>query len=461
MRKIDFRLLPPLTILYIVAFMDRSNIGNAKVAGMNDELGLTGSQYNIALTVFFFPYAVFEVPSNIVLKLMRPSHWITILVIAWGTVLTCQGLVKNYEQLVATRALLGFTEAGFFPAATYLLTTWYCRWELQTRLAVFFSAASLAGAFSGLLAFGISHMDGIAGLSGWRWIFILEGIFTVALGTLIPWLLPDSPVLASFLTQNEKDFVMARLEADSGTSRGRVDTQGGSFKWKYLKDALLDWHIYLGVIMFLGQSIATYGFSFSAPTIIFELGYTAQQAQLLTIPIYFAGACSTLVFARLADKRRKRWPFILIPFSIAAVGFIALLSIPHPRLPGLTYSVLFLITSGLYPAVIGCITWVGNNLAPTFKRAIGMALLMTLGNLGGAIGSNIFLAQQSPHYWLGYGFSLGVIMLAILSIFALRYSNRALNRKRDLMNEEDVLSRYTREEIIDMGDKSPLYRYVW
>ncbi|UPK97221.1 hypothetical protein LCI18_008156 [Fusarium solani-melongenae] len=399
MRKIDFRLLPPLAILYIA------------VAGMNEDLGLTGSQYNIALTVFFFPYAVFEVPSNIVLKLMRPSYWITILVIAWGTV-----------------------RPGFFPAATYLLTTWYCRWELQTRLAIFFSAASLAGAFSGLLAFGISHMNGIAGLR----------LSTVALGLLIPWLLPDSPVLASFLTQNEKDFVITRLEADSGTSRGRVDTQGGSFKWKYLKDALLDWHIYLGVIMFLGQSIATYGFSFSAPTIIFELGYTAQQAQLLTIPIYFAGACSTIVFARLADKRRKRWPFILIPFSIAAVGFIALLSIPHPRLPGLTYSVLFLITSGLYPAVIGCITWVGNNLAPTFKRAIGMALLMTLGNLGGAIGSNIFLAEQSPQYWLGYGFSLGVIMLAILLIFALRYSNRALNRKRDLMNEEDVLSRYTR-----------------
>lgn len=149
------------------------------------------------------------------------------------------------------------------------------------------------------------------------------------------------------------------------------------------------------------------------------------------------------MFARLADKRKKRWPFILIPFSIAAVGFIALLSIPHPRLPGLTYAVLFLITSGLYPAVIGCITWVGNNLAPTFKRAIGMALLMTLGNLGGAIGSNIFLAEQSPRYRLGYGFSLGVVMLAILSIFVLRYSNRALNRKRDLMIEEDVLSRYT------------------
>lgn len=161
------------------------------------------------------------------------------------------------------------------------------------------------------------------------------------------------------------------------------------------------------------------------------------------MPIYFFGAVSTIIFARFSDKRRTRWPFIPIPFSIAAAGFIALLSIPHPRYPSLTYAVLFLITSGLYPALIGCITWVGNNLAPTFQRAVGMALLMTIGNLGGAVGSNIFLAEQSPRYPFGYGYSLGVVVLAIMSIFVLRYSNRVLNRKRDLMNEEDVLSRYT------------------
>jgi len=148
--------------------------------------------------------------------------------------------------------MLGVTEAGFFPAATYLLTTWYCRWEVQTRLALFFSAASLAGAFSGLLAFGIQHMEGIGGLNGWRWIFILEGILTVLIGVSVPWVLPDSPDAAKFLTQAEKDIINYRLAHDSGTEAGRVGTNE-SFKWKYLWEVLLDWKIYLGVVMYWGN----------------------------------------------------------------------------------------------------------------------------------------------------------------------------------------------------------------
>ncbi|KAM5385575.1 hypothetical protein ACJZ2D_000774 [Fusarium nematophilum] len=442
MRKVDWRLLPLLTILYVLSFMDRSNIGNARVAGMNVDLGLTPSQYNMCLTVFFFPYALFEVPSNIVLKLMRPSLWMTFLVITWGTVLTLQGIVKTYHHLIVTRFFLGMAEAGFFPAATYLLTTWYCRWELQTRLAIFFSAASLAGAFSGLLAFGIQHMDGIGGLGGWRWIFILEGILTVLIGVSIPWVLPDSPNAAGFLTQAEKNIINGRLQQDAGTSAGKVGTEG-SFQWRYLKDALLDWKIYLGVAIYWGNSICIYGFSFASPTIILELGYTAAQAQLLTIPIYFLGACLTLFFAFLADRRQNRWMFIIIPFSIALVGFIGLLSIPHPHLPGLTYAFLFCIPSGLYPAVIGCISWVGNNLAPSFKRAIGMALLMTIGNLGGAVGSNIFLANQAPHYWLGYGFSLGILLLGVICTLILRSVVLSINKKRDQIPEEDILARFS------------------
>lgn len=163
-----------------------------------------------------------------------------------------QGFVKTYGQLLATRILLGTFEAGFFPAATYLLTTWYCRWEMQTRLAIFFSAASLAGAFSGLLAFGIQHMDGIAGLRGWRWIFILEGILTVLIGASTPWLLPDSPNDARFLTSAEKEIINHRLEQDAGTSAGKVGL-GGSFQWRYLKEALLDWKIYLACVIYWGN----------------------------------------------------------------------------------------------------------------------------------------------------------------------------------------------------------------
>jgi MFS family permease len=190
-------------------------------------------------------------------------------------------------------------------------------------------------------------------------------------------------------------------------------------------------------------SISIYGFSFAAPTIIKQLGYTSAEAQLMTIPIYVVGALSTVIFARLADKQQKRWLFIVIPFSIALVGFIGVLAIPHPRLPGLTYAFLFLITGGLYPSLIGCVSWVGNNLAPSFKRAIGLALLMTVGGLGGAVGSNIFLQEQAPNYWVGYGVCAFIVAASIVSALILQWATKCINRKRDLVPEEQVRAQYT------------------
>ncbi|CAI6093584.1 unnamed protein product [Clonostachys chloroleuca] len=459
LRKADMRILPLLTVLYVFSFMDRSNIGNAKVAGMNKDLNLTGTQYNLALTVFFFPYSLLEVPSNVILKLTRPSRWIAALVISWGTVLALQGIVKNYEQLIVTRVFLGITEAGFFPAATYLLTTWYCRWEYQTRVAIFFSAASLAGGFSGLLAYGIQHMDGVAGLGGWRWIFILEGIMTVLIGTILPWTLPDSPAVAKFLTPGEKELIHQRLQRDSGTSEGKVATEE-AFQWRYLRAALLDYKIYLGIIMFWGNTICIYAFSFAMPTIIQQLGYSAANAQLLTIPVYFVGALATYLFARLADRKKTRWPFVVIPFCISAVGFIGLLSIPHPNFPGLTYAMLFFVPSGLYPAVIGCISWISNNLAPTWKRAVGMALLMSIGNLGGAVGANIFLESQAPRYPLGYGLSLAVVCAGVGAAMILRGVVTRINAARQAMSDDEIRAKYSHDQLLQMGDSSPFYRYV-
>ncbi|OAG36485.1 hypothetical protein AYO21_09292 [Fonsecaea monophora] len=460
LHKIDWRLLPILALLYLLAFLDRGNLGNAKVAGMATDLNLTGTQYNLAATMFFIPYAVFEIPSNIVLKLLRPSIWMTCLVVSWGTVVVCTGIVQNYHGLLVCRILLGVTEAGFFPAATFLVSEWYCRFEVQTRMSVFFSAASMAGAFSGLLAFGIQQMDGVADLAGWRWIFILEGIVTVLMGFTIPWILPDSPERARWLTPEEKRFVRYRLERDSGTEKGRVDTMD-HFHTKYLVAALTDWKIWFTVFVYWGNTIPVYAFTFTAPTIIKDLGYTSAQAQLLTIPVYFAGLVSTIGFSWLADRRRSRWPFVVVPYAISMVGFLALLVIPHPKLPGLTYAFLFPITIGVYPAVITLVSWVANNLAPTSKRACGLAVSIMMGNFGGAIGSNIYLAQEAPRYWTGYGVSTACCALAIASTFVLRWAYKRENTKRDQISEEEVRSMYTEEMLLDMGDKSPLYRYVY
>ena len=188
--------------------------------------------------------------------------------------------------------------------------------------------------------------------------------------------------------------------------------------------------------------IPAYAFAFTAPQIILDLGYTAAQAQLLTIPIYVGALISTLVCSRLADRYKIRWIFVVVPYSVALVGFVGLLSIPHPGLPGLTYAFLFFVTMGCYPGVITLVSWIANNIAPTSKRACGMALSLMMANIGGAVGSNIFIADEAPRYWTGYGMGLAFLVLAIFSALFLRWVYVRENRKRDLFSEADVRSKY-------------------
>ncbi|KAF2814447.1 putative MFS nicotinic acid transporter Tna1 [Mytilinidion resinicola] len=457
LRKVDWRLLPLLSIIYLLSFLDRGNIGNARVAGLEKDLKLTPAQFNLCLTAFFFPYAAFEVPSNIVLKFLRPSIYIPILMIAWGTVMTLSGIVKGYSGLLAVRIFLGFTEAGLFPGATYILTNWYCRRELQGRMAFFYSAATLAGAFSGLLAYAIIKMDGVGGLAGWRWIFILEGIVTVVVACVLPFVLPDSPETARFLSEKDRRFLVQRLSRDSG-STGRVNTNE-AFQWRYVWAAATDVKVYLTTFILWANPIAGYGLIFTLPTVIHELGYSASNAQLLTIPVYAFALICTVICAILADKYRARAPFVIGPYCVAALGYIALIALPHPKYPGATYGMLFPAIAGIYAPVCGSLTWNANNLAGSWKRAIGMAIQLTFANLSGGIGSNIYLERQAPRYQLGYGLSLGVTCLAILSAVILRFLCAKINKQRDEMDVDAIREKYSEAELMDMGDASPLFRY--
>ncbi|KAJ4372959.1 hypothetical protein N0V83_003250 [Neocucurbitaria cava] len=465
LRKVDLRLVPMLSLLYLVAFIDRSNIGNAKIAGMTTDLKMPSNtlQYNTAVTLFFVPYTLLEVPSNIVLKMMRPSHWIAILMFCWGLVMTLMGLVNNYPGLLAGRFFLGVTESGFFPAATFLLTLWYRRFELQRRMAVFYVAASLAGAFSGLLAYAIEKLDGRSGLAGWQWIFMLEGLIPVALSLIIWKILPDSPETAKFLTQAERDLLVRRLANDHGSGQGRATNEDKITK-KHILAGLSDWRIWAATVIFWGNTVGVYGFTATVPSVINGLGYSSANAQLLTIPVYVFAAIVTVIFAWASDLTRRRSPYIIGGYSIAVVGFIAQLAIPHPRYPGLTYGFLFPVAAGLYCPFTCLVSWIANSLAPSSKRAVGMALLISVGNMGGIMGSNIYLSREAPKYTTGFSASLAMCMLAIIMTLVLRWAYAKENRKRDQLvaehGEAAIKARYSEEELLMLGDKSPFFRYT-
>jgi MFS family permease len=265
----DLRLIPMLALLYLLSFLDRSNIGNAKIQGMNEDLGLTGNvsyskeylgiaqlgfclpyvfmanehqQYNLCATVFFFTYCAFEIPSNLLLKKLRPSVWLPSIMVAWGTVMTLMGLVTNYHGLLIARIFLGIAEAGLYPGVAYYLTCWYCSEDLGFRQSLFFSGASMAGAFSGLLAYAIAKMDGVGGKPGWAWIFILEGLLTVVVAIFAFFALYDFPDTASFLTLEERAWVVHRLKYQGSKASGKKIAESDHFEWKYVgkgKDDIL------------------------------------------------------------------------------------------------------------------------------------------------------------------------------------------------------------------------------
>lgn len=217
-RKIDLHVLPILFIVYVVAFLDRVNMSNALTLGLQADLGLTGQQPNVALTIFFVPYIIFEVPSNILMKKLSPHVWLSGCILVFGAVCIAQGFVTNYSGLLATRFFLGLAEAGIFPGSFYLISFWYNQQEAQARFTAYWSSTILASAFGSLLASGIANMDGVRGLAGWRWVFILEGMATVLVAAFAFFTITDFPREAKWLLEGERAFIMNKTESKESVS---------------------------------------------------------------------------------------------------------------------------------------------------------------------------------------------------------------------------------------------------
>lgn len=223
----------------------RANISNALTMEMPKELNLTGQQPNIALALFFVPYILFEVPSNILMKRLSPHLWLAFCTLGFGVVMIGQGFVTNLGQLIATRVLLGFFEAGIFPGSFYLISFWYKREEAQKRFTVYFCSVILASAFGGLLATGIANMDGIGGHSNWRWIFILEGIITCLVAFAAYFFISDFPTEAKWLSDSERRFVLAKT--------GDHETRDDKITGKDLAEFFKEPTNYLGALMYFGK----------------------------------------------------------------------------------------------------------------------------------------------------------------------------------------------------------------
>ncbi|KAE9397794.1 MFS general substrate transporter [Gymnopus androsaceus JB14] len=435
-RKLDLFLIPWLSFLYLLCFLDRTSIGNAKLYNMEKDLHITDTQYLLALTIFFLSYAIFEVPSNVFLKRLRPSLWLSTLMICWGIVMTMQGLIHNFGGLMGMRWLLGMFEAGLYPGVNYYLSCWYKRSEFGIRAAIFFSAATVSGAFGGTFLAAISNMDGIGGKPAWAWIFILEGLATVVAGAVSFFIIQDFPDTAKFLTETERTFVIRRLQEDD-----QFSAAGENLKMKYIYKSILDWKTWVGMMVYVGADMPLYAFSLFLPSIISQLGFKATPANLLTVPVYVFACIATCIVGFLADRYGHRGAFNLMSLCVGAAGYIILIA---SRNAALSYFAVYLAACGIYSAIPNSVAWVSNNVEGSYKRSVTLAMVIGFGNINGAVSSNVYRATEEPWYPLGHGLVLLYIGLGLIATTTFLVLLRRENTKRE---------RGERNEVIG-GDKS-------
>lgn len=452
-RKIDYHLVPWLALLYLLSFLDRSNIGNANLFGLSTHLKLSSPQYATALAIFFAFYVLFEVPSNMVMKAWRPSMWLPVIMVAWGIVMIGMGFVRNFVGLFVARLFLGATEAGLFPGVSFYLTQWYRRYEISFRISLFFSAATAAGAFGGLLARLINLMDGVAGYEGWRWIFILEGLLTVIVAAASFWVMYDYPATAGFLTEPERKVVQERLRLDN-------DGCSHAFKRQFVWDAFTDWKVWVSAIQFHGALCPLYTFSLFSPTLVASLGYTAARAQLMSVPPYVAAAVCTLGVGYLSDRLQKRALFVALFGLVSALGYGLLLANINN---GVNYFALFLAACGVYPLIPIIVAWGSNNCGGSLKKSVATAIVVSVGNLGGIVSSFLYPKEHAKtHFKMGHSVCLGYSLIVTITALILWAYCGWANKRKDERNaaRSQPWTEAEKAELEDRGDHNDWFRYA-
>ncbi|KAF1979167.1 MFS general substrate transporter [Bimuria novae-zelandiae CBS 107.79] len=349
LRKLDWRIIPMLCWVYLMNFMDRVNIGNARLYGLEENLGLTGNQYQISVGILFVTYCLFETLSNLIIKRLQPARYLGGLLFTWGMVATFSAWVENFAGLVACCLLLGAFEAGLFPGVIHYLSL--CN-------AWFYGTSVIAGALGGLVAYGIGELDYTRGWRGWRWTILINGVPTILTAFVVPFVLPNNPEFASFLTPEDRQILVRLREQEVGQTKSaqylrKEDVIAGAKDWKTYAFA---------VGQFTGLTML-YSFSVFLPTIINEIGggWSLQGVQALTVPVYVSGAAVYV----------QRGLFVVGGFLISMVGYIMLII---NQGVGVNFAGCFIVAFGLWTSTGLAFSWIALNNPRYGKRAFASGM---------------------------------------------------------------------------------------
>ncbi|KAL5388983.1 hypothetical protein DPSP01_002687 [Paraphaeosphaeria sporulosa] len=397
LRKIDWHLMALCSIMFLLKNIDADNVSNARImnkgspTNIMNQLGMTSNEYNLVTTLYYIPYIVAEAPSNLLIKRLLPSRWQSRIMVTWGIALSCHAAVTNKEGLYVARFFLGLFEAGLFPGVILQMCYWYRPDEMSVRLLYFYILGNLSGVVSGLLAFAFSHLDGAHGLSGWQWIFLVEGIITIAFGVAIYFIFPDFPPQAKWLTDDEKAFIQARLPGNAPQAAEM------NFNWREIVESLKDIRLWLFTLIWALFTIGNSGVRFYQPTVIADLGYTdVASAQLLNLPISIFSIIVIGITGAFADNGklpRPLYPLAFLCIILACYGTLY----AYPNSGGVYAATLIGngLTSAWYPMMW---PWRVQTTSKATGSAFSIGFVNSYGQIGGAIGPHLFQSKYAPHY---------------------------------------------------------------
>ncbi|CAI6270251.1 unnamed protein product [Periconia digitata] len=426
-KKLDCYIMPILWFMYTFNYLDRNAIVNARLNNLEADLGLKGTQYNTCVSILFVGYIAAQVPCNMLLNRFRISLVMAGFAFAWSLVSLLTFLAHNYSSMMVLRFILGIVEAPFYPGALYIISLFYTRKEIALRLAILTTGNNFSGSFAGLIAAGVFQLDKKLGLTGWQWLFIIQGAFSALTALMAFWFLPDDPLTTKWLTEEERLLAHNRILIDT------VDVQESTSVWSGLRDAATDWRTWAMTLMY-NLHVSSLGFQNFIPTVMLGLGYSKTVTLALTCPPFFLAAIVGLIIAWTSGRWNERTWHIVICKSIVIIGFI--IPLTTSNFAARLFSIFLFVgfSFGINNILLG---WSSTTLGQTNeKKSVALAIINMLGNISNVYTPYLWPSSDSPHYktawYASISFAVGVIVVALF----MKYSLKARNKKMSMNNAE-------------------------